>query len=165
MVLWNLFAFKIDAVVEVATPEDEVVLLELTHLRESDAAGDLSVVGVTFIPLRLSGSKVTAQEAHRSVAQDKTDGHAAFVARSSAHARLDAISSHVPHIRCQFRPDEYIEADANQLDVRQQSEWLIARQDFLQLSSPSFSVIVTGCHYVGCVQIHYFFKAHGVDVC
>ena len=158
------FAFQIDAVVKVAAPKDKVVLLNTPVVRKCDATRDFGVVGVALRPLRLAGSKVAAHEAKRRVAEDKTDGHASLVACGSAQPRLDRIGGHVADEFRQFRPDENVQTDTDELDVRQQGKRSIPGQNFQQFCRPSLGVLAAGRHDVGRIEIDDFFKANRVNV-
>ena len=68
----------------------------VTHRREAEVLGDLVVVAVAFLHLRLAGCEVAAQEAERRAEQVEADRNCALVSGRSAQTGLDRLHGNVP---------------------------------------------------------------------
>ena len=89
----------------------------------------------------------------------------ALVAGGAAHARLDAVHGDVLDVRGQVRPDEHVEADADQLLVRDQGELLAVRVERLgELLGPRLGVLGARVHDVLGVEVDHLLEAEGVYV-
>ena len=68
----------------------------VTHRREAEVLGDLVVVAVALLHLRLSGCEVATQEAERRAEQVEADRHCAFVSSRAAQTGFDRLHGNVP---------------------------------------------------------------------
>ena len=90
-----------------------------------------------------------AQETHGRGVVPEPDGDGTLVPCSPAHARFYTVHGDILDVRCKLRTDKHVEADADQLLVRDQRELLVPVQDLGQLGGPGFGVFgAEGCKFI-----------------
>lgn len=66
------------------------------HHGEAQLLGDLPVVLIPLLHLRLPGGQVAADEAEATAVELEADGHGALVPRLPSHPRLHCVDRHIP---------------------------------------------------------------------
>ena len=66
------------------------------HHGEAQLLGDLPVVLIPLLHLRLPGGQVAADEAEATAVELEADGHGALVPRLPSHPRLHRVERHIP---------------------------------------------------------------------
>lgn len=78
------------------TCKNNVIHCRVYYHGEAESACDLIVVIVPLLDLRLTGSKVGADEADASGVEKQANGHTSFIACGSTHSRFYSIDSNIP---------------------------------------------------------------------
>lgn len=78
------------------TCKNNVIQYRVYYHGEAESACDLIIVIVPLLDLRLTGSKVGADEADASGVEKQANGHTSFIACSSTHSRFYSIDSNIP---------------------------------------------------------------------
>lgn len=64
--------------------------------RKRELAGDLGIVVISLLDLRLSGSEMRAHETDTCGVEEHTNSHTPFVPSGSTHASLNSVYSNIP---------------------------------------------------------------------
>ena len=92
-------------------------------------------------------------------------GDGALVAGGATHARLNGVHGDVLDVRGQIRPYEHVEADADQLLVRDQRELFVVGVERLgEFLCPALGVFGARVHDVLGVEVDHLLETEGVNV-